>query len=507
MKAPSFGRSARNGVMPCAALAFAALSFNACADSTAPLNATLNNRSPVLSRSAADHVPDQYIVVLDDDVIDVRGRANALMRAHGGTVRAEYQRALKGFTANMSSDAAARIAATPGVRHVEQDKVVSATGTQTSAPWGLDRVDQAALPLDGSYSYASLGAGVNAYIIDAGVRRTHSQFGGRVVAAFSAIADGYGADGCHWHGTHVAGTLGGATAGVAKGVTLHSVRVLDCSAVGTTSGVIAGVEWVTANHRKPAVANVSISGGASSALNLAVQNSINAGVTYVVAAGNAASDACYYSPASAGAAITVGATTSTDVQAGFSNWGGCVDIQAPGQNILSAWHTDDAAMGTSSGTSMAAPHVAGAAVLYLAANPTASPATVAQAILSGATSGVVSGLFAGSPNRLLRIGSGGGSVVVPPPPPPPPPPVNAAPRASFDYSCQKSTCAFRSTSTDDAGVVSYAWAFGDGGTAATANPSHVYRSKGSFVVTLTVRDAAGAASSIQQTVSIKMLSR
>lgn len=330
-----------------------------------------------------------------------------------------------------------------------------------------------------------------------------------MVPAFTSIGDAYGTDGCHWHGTHVAGTVGGATAGVAKAATLHSVRVLDCAGNGTTSSVIAGVEWVTANHRKPAVANVSISGGASSALNLAVQNSISAGVTYVVAAGNAASDACYFSPASTTAAITVGATTNTDVQAGFSNWGGCVDIQAPGQGIISAWNTDDGAMGTSSGTSMAAPHVAGAAALYLAGNPAAAPATVAQAILSGATSGVVSGLFSGSPNRLVRIGTGG-STVAPPPAPapaPPPPPVNAPPRASFDYSCQKSTCSFRSTSTDDASVVSQAWTFGDGGTAASTNPSHVYRSKGSFVVTLTVRDAASATSSVQRTVSIKTLSR
>ena len=346
MKAPSFGRSARNGVLPYAALAFTALSFNACADSTAPQKTSIHNRPPTLSRNAEARVPDQYIVVLDDDVTDVKGRANALLRAHGGSLRAEYHKAFKGFTATMNPAAAARIAAAPGVRHVEQDQVMSATGTQTSAPWGLDRVDQATLPLNGSYTYPGTGSGVNAYIIDTGIRRTHSQFGGRVVPAFTSIGDAYGTDGCHWHGTHVAGTVGGATAGVAKAATLHSVRVLDCAGNGTTSSVIAGVEWVTANHRKPAVANVSISGGASSALNLAVQNSINAGVTYVVAAGNAASDACYFSPASTTAAITVGATTNTDTQAGFSNWGGCVDIQAPGQGIISAWNTDDGAMGT-----------------------------------------------------------------------------------------------------------------------------------------------------------------
>src|SRR5688572_15101643 len=301
----------------------------------------------VFSSSQHERIPDQYIVVFNDDVSDVAGRANGLMLAHGGRVDKTYTRAIRGFAARMSAHAAAALAREPGIALVEQDQTYSASGTQTSATWGLDRIDQSTLPLDGSFTYPATGSGVNVYIIDSGIRRTHSQFGGRVVPAFSSIADGYGADGCNWHGTHVAGTIGGVTVGVAKSATLYSVRVLDCTGSGTASGIIAGIDWVTANFRAPAVANVSISGGYSATVNAAVQNSINAGVTYVIAAGNAASDACGYTPASVAAALTVAASTNTDVRAGFSNWGGCVDLFAPGSSINSAWNTDDYAMGLS----------------------------------------------------------------------------------------------------------------------------------------------------------------
>ena len=394
------------------------VSLAACAESVAPPSSEF---SPVESgvrfaRSGDTRIPDEYIVVLKDDVVDVDAKASKLLKK--GTKKNSYKKALKGFSANMSAEEAAAIASDPSVAYVEQDQLMQISGSQASPPWGLDRIDQQSIPLNFTYTWSATGAGVNVYIIDTGIRLSHAEFAGRAVGAFSNINDGFGPQGCHWHGTHVAGTVAGAAVGVAKAATVHSVRVLDCTGNGSTSGVIAGVDWVAQNRVAPAVANMSLSGSFSQALNEAVQRAIDGGVTFAVAAGNNGGDACLSSPGSAANAVTVGASTGWDVQAVWSNWGGCVDIVAPGASIISALSSSDIATGSSSGTSMSSPHVAGAAALYLQSNPGASPAAVFSAIQSAATTGALTGLGAGTPNRLLRVNS----AVAPPPPPPPPPP-------------------------------------------------------------------------------------
>ena len=288
--------------------------------------------------------------------------------------------------------------------------------TQTPATWGLDRIDQRDLPLNNTYNYNQTGQGVHAYIIDTGVRATHQQFTGRMGNGFTAVNDGNGTNDCNGHGTHVAGTTGGTTYGVAKQVTLHAVRVLSCSGSGSNAGVIAGVDWVTQNHVKPAVANMSLGGGVSSALDQAVTNSINAGVSYAIAAGNSNANACNSSPARVPSAVTVGATTSTDARSSFSNFGTCLDIFAPGSSITSAWNTSDTATNTINGTSMATPHVAGALALYLQTNPGASAATATAALIANSTPNKVTNPGSGSPNRLLYsiFGGGGGGDTTPP---------------------------------------------------------------------------------------------
>jgi aqualysin 1 len=360
-------------------------------------------------RQGARAIPHKYIVVLNDDdmVTQTRDFASAVdrsldvVRGTEAIVEDIYAFALRGFAARMTEQDALRLSQDPRVRLVEEDAIVEAIATQSNPPWGLDRLGQRDLPLNQSYGYTMTGAGVNAYVIDTGIRVTHTTFGGRAVNGFTAINDGRGSNDCNGHGTHVAGTIGGTQYGVAKGVRLFAVRVLSCTGSGSNSGVISGVEWVTANHIKPAVANMSLGGGASTALDTAVINSIAAGVTYAIAAGNSNTNAANSSPARVAAAITVGSSTRTDARSSFSNFGSVVDIFAPGSSILSAWSTSNTATNTISGTSMATPHVAGVVARFLQANPNAAPAAARDAIVNAATLNHLSQIPAGTANRLL----------------------------------------------------------------------------------------------------------
>jgi subtilisin family serine protease len=391
--------------MTIARRALAVLALSAAASSTAGLFALTGTahaasvaQGSVREANVAGAIADHYIVVTKDGA-----DPDTLADTVGGHVGTRYTSAVKGFSATMSETAAKRLAADPAVSYVEQDRTVTIESTQANPPsWGLDRIDQPTLPLDHSYTTGSAAA-VHVYIIDTGVRMTQAQYKGRVTSGYDFVDHDSDASDCQGHGTHVAGTVGGSTYGVAKDVRMVAVRVLDCQGAGTYSQIIAGVDWVTKNAVKPAVANMSLGGAAGSTLDNAVQKSINSGVTYVVAGGNDSRDACTKSPARLSAAITVGATDTTDKQASFSNYGKCLDLYAPGVNILSAANTSDTATMRMSGTSQATPHVAGAAALYLNNHPTATPQQVRDAIVNAATTGAVKNAPATSPNKLLNI--------------------------------------------------------------------------------------------------------
>jgi subtilisin family serine protease len=367
---------------------------------------------------AGDLIPGQYIVVFKDNLVasaSVSAIAAEMAATYGGELIQTYDAALNGFAvkfaAEASESAAAALGADSRVAYLEPDRLVTIAAEdavdtiQTNPTWGLDRIDQHNLPLNAQFKYNNTGAGVNAYIIDTGIRTSHTQFSGRATYGYDAVDGSLPADDCNGHGTHVAGTIGGATYGVAKSVQLIAVRVLDCSGSGSTSGVISGINWVKQqkqlHQNTPMVANMSLGGSFSSALNQAVASAIRAGVTFAVAAGNSNANACNSSPSSTATAITVGATQSNDARASFSNYGSCVDLFAPGVSITSAWNTSNSATNTISGTSMATPHVAGVAALYLQAHPTASPSAVDAALKSSATLNKVSNRGSGSPNRLL----------------------------------------------------------------------------------------------------------
>lgn len=386
-----------------------ALTLTACADhsvpATAPGELPLSAMAAASPNAASPNAAVDVIVTFDDSEANPSGRARALLSQFGGTQKHVYQHALKGFAARMSPRALEQLERLHGIRRVELDGLASADATTiTSRSWGQDRIDQRALPLNQSYTFPNSGSGVRVYILDTGILPTHQEFAGRLLPGFSAFGDNSTVD-CHGHGTHVAGTAAGATVGVAPGAQVVPVRVLDCTSWGSWSGIIAGIDWVTAqkNNNKsiPMIANMSIGGSFSSSVNSAVARSIQAGVVYTISAGNSNIDACTQTPASTPDALTIGATDAWDSRASWSNWGTCLDLFAPGANIYSAYHTGSAAYAAMNGTSMAAPHVAGVAALVLSSYAAYTPAQVRNVLVSGATAEIVKSQGTGSPNLLL----------------------------------------------------------------------------------------------------------
>ncbi|MFI1991357.1 S8 family peptidase [Actinoplanes sp. NPDC020271] len=371
---------------------------------TAPASAAAVPAAPatgrILEAGAATAIPGSYIVVLK---AGAAAASQDLVATYGGEVVNNYKATVRGFHARMSETQAARLAADPSVEYVEQDAVIAAAATQPGVTWGLDRIDQRTRTLDKKYTYASA-KDVTAYVIDTGIRTSHKDFGGRATSGYDFVDNDRVADDCNGHGTHVAGTIGGATYGVAKDVKLVGVKVLDCDGSGSYSDFIAGIDWVTAHAHLPAVANMSIGGPKDKALDDAVNRSIAKGITYAIAAGNDNKNACRFSPSDTTDAITVGAVDSNDKRASFSNYGTCLDIFAPGVNIKSASADSNTGSAIMSGTSMASPHVAGAVALVLGAHPAWTPRQVRDDLVAHAGSGLVRSPGAGSPNKVLFTG-------------------------------------------------------------------------------------------------------
>ncbi len=465
--------------------------------------------------TSSDPIPGQYIVTLADGV--ARGPAQGVLDgpsvpevaqgmalAYGLRVGHRFEHAAQGFVARTDAAGAERLAADPRVAWVEEDAHVHASAVQMDPPsWGLDRMDQRSMALDGTFRFGTDGSGIQLFVIDTGLRTSHTEFAGRVDTAnsYDAVGDGAGIEDCNGHGTFVTGIAAGTTYGGAKGVTIHPVRVLGCDGSGSLSDVIAGVDWVTAaveDHQKGkasshwrGVANMSIEAPASLTLDRSVQRSILAGVTYVVAAGNDGADACNSSPSRLDEVLTVAATDATDQRPAWSNYGPCVDLFAPGVQVTSTYNRSDTDQATGSGTSMAAPHVAAAAALLLAANDWATPADIQRMLVDGATADEVVDAGAGTPNRLLYTGFQTDAVDDPP-------------SVAFTVTCRSAQrdCVFDAgASLDDVGIASYDWSFGDG-SAETGKVKARHRypkaAPGPYTVTLTVTDTAGHAVSVSQ---------
>ena len=467
-----------------AVVAALVLAATACQDATSPRPIA----SPPAGISRAQgSAGNDYIIVFRGDEADPPGSANALVQAHGGQLTHVYRSAIKGFAVSGLPDAAVEaLRRNPRIELVELDGIMTADATQTPTPsWGIDRID-AVLGRDNSYTYPNTASNVTAYIIDTGINPGISDLSGRILSGVDYV-DGGAPDDCNGHGTHVAGTVAGTAYGVAKQAKVVAVRVLNCQGSGSTSGVIAGVDWVTQNAAKPAVANMSLGGSYYAALNTAVANAVASGVAFAVAAGNSNANACNYSPSSTPTAITVGATTSSDAKASYSNYGSCVDIQAPGSSITSDWIGSATATNTISGTSMASPHVAGAAALVLGANPAFTAQQVRDALVNNATNGVVTGLPSG-PNKLLYVGFLSGGPIDPPSEPPP------SVVASFTKSCTGFHCTFTSTSTGS--ITSTDWTFSDGFTANTSTVERDLQARTNYTFTLKVNGSVATSGTV-----------